>query len=170
MASKGYRSAGALLVILGAFAGACETNAAGTPPAAGELAIEWQPPPEAPEASPRLELEVRKVSGGAAIRRRIVLGATYGRQARLALPPGVYAVQVSSAALQPGAVNEQAVPVAATQLQLPPPSTVLISPASTARARITLADADAGPVASLHVHSPTTVQHSGTAAREPQPY
>lgn len=151
MASKNYTSARAMLVMLGmALIGGCGTRElAGAPSAvsAGELLIEWQSQPQPEETMPEVQVEIRGVEGDEPIRRRVELRAPDELQARLSVPPGVYAIRLNSAVLRARPAAEvgsvAAVGGAAHSQRLPPPQIVLVRAASTTRARVALATTDA---------------------------
>ena len=135
MASKGYTSVGALLAILGlALVTGCERAAPAAPAPPGELAVDCLPQADGAEGVSRVELEVRGVGGEVSIRRRVVLDTSSSRDARLSLPPGVYALQLRSATWQADGAT-----LAETRLALPPPQIVLVSATNTTRARVALA-------------------------------
>jgi hypothetical protein len=145
MASKGYTSARALLVMVGlALVAGCGTRSPAAAPSAGELMIEWQPGGHGDQGEPEVQIEVRSVVGDEPIRRRIELRAPGELQTRLALPPGVYDVRLSSAVLRPASGADVAADSRLSHvrsLQLPPPQIVLVRAAGTTRARVALAEA-----------------------------
>lgn len=135
---------GSLIALGVALAAACAAQPPTTTAPTGELALEWLAQPDAAEGAPLVEVEVRGVGGAAAIRRRVLLGDTSEREARLSLAPGVYAVQLSPTALHAANTGRmQDLP-----LELPEPSMVFVSAGATSRAVVVLQAAEPGALAS----------------------
>lgn len=151
MAPWGYSSARISLAALAlALVAACGRSTPAAPGGSGELTVQWQAAPDDAAALP-LEVEVRGIgreAGAAPFSRRVVLAPPSALEARLSLPPGLYTVQLSSAAL-PAVSAEETGASSQLPLALPPPTVVMVPAAGSSRARVALLGSEAGALATL---------------------
>jgi hypothetical protein len=125
-----------------------EPSAAAVVPALGELELRLEAGAEDPNAArPSFALAVRGTSAGSVIRHDVVLDAAQSSRVRLQLPPGAYAIALSSASLPDPTFETaplpQVVETSRRWLALPAAEVVLVAAGRRTRARVVVASTGA---------------------------